>query len=470
MLVPTLRRQPRPPAVVTAVAAALLLPVLLACGGGHGVPEPTVGAATPLPPAEPAVLSIPVTISLNVLRAQLESAFPASDSLDRARCAALGGVVCHQYVYRREPLDVRLAGDRFQLTARLRYRGRVAATRLATLGSCGYAPDAMKRAELRFATTLFWRADWTLASRNTQLAADLLDPCRVTALGVDATPLMRRVVDAQLRALTGAADSVIPALVDLEPAADSLWREFQRPTALDSAASVWLTMGVDRVSLAPVAGTPGTVTTAVVVTAHPRVVLGGAPSVAARPLPPLTLSSAAPGLRIPVDVHLPFADLGRRAAALLAPEAAARGITVRDVRLWGAADTVVVRVDMAGKLTGTFYLRGLVGYDAASRAVRIDGLRYTIESEGAMTRLKTTLGAPLIRRALDQATGGGRLNVGAQLDSLRYQLTQQLNRTVAPGVLVGGGIHDMRISGVHVTGDAIVVRVVLDGTARLILQ
>src|SRR5688572_18626586 len=178
-----------------ALAGALLLAA--GCGNGAHVPTPAVGRAAPLPPPEPAVLAIPVTISLGVLRAQLERALPAADSLDRARCSALGGIVCHQYVYRREPLDVRLTGERLDLTARLHYRGRVAATRVATLGSCGFAPEPMRRAELHFGTTLYWRTDWRLASRNTQIAADLLDPCRVTALGLDATPLMRRVIDAQ---------------------------------------------------------------------------------------------------------------------------------------------------------------------------------------------------------------------------------------------------------------------------------
>lgn len=462
----SLRRRP------AAVGALLVAPLvaIAGCNGRSPVAEPPVLSATPLPPAEPAVLSIPVTISLGLLRTQLDVAFPASDSLDRARCATLGGVVCHQYVYRRDPLDLRMAGDRLELRTALRYRGRVAATRVATLGSCGYAPEPMRRAELRFGTTLYWRADWRLASRDTRLAAELQDPCRVTALGLDATPLMRRVLDAQLRDLTRAADSLIPALADLRPAADSLWREFQRPTALDGAGSVWLDMGVEQVSLAPVAGSGGAAETAVVVTARPGVLLGARPTPATRPLPALTLAAAPPGLRIPLDVRLPYADLGRRAATLLAPEAAVKGITVRDVRVWGAADTIVVRVDMAGSLAGTFFLRGLLGYDATARTVRIDDLRYTIESENAMTRLKTTLGAPLIRRALDEATGGGRLNVGAHLDSVRQQLTQRLNGQLAPGMLVGGGITDVRITGVHTTGDAIVVRVALAGAARIILQ
>ena len=465
-----------PPALRRATAGAMLalvalvaLVVLAACNGAVRVPEPSVGRAAPLPPARPAVLAIPVTIALGVVRQQLDLAFPPADSLDRARCSALGGVVCHQYVYRRDPLELRLDGDRFGLATRLRYRGRVAMTRVATLGSCGYGGEGMRRAELRFATTLYWRSDWALASRDTELGADLLDPCRVTALNLDATPLMRRIVDAQLRDLTRMADSLIPAVVDLGPVADSLWRELQRPVALDSDGTVWLAMGVERASLAPLVG-DGAVRTAVVLTARPRVVLGVAPPATARPLPALTLSGAAPGLRIPVDVHLPFADLAARSLALMGPEAAADGIVVHDVRLWGAGDTLVVGMDISGKLAGTFYLLGRVRYDAAARVVRIDDLRWTVESEGMMTRLKATLGAPLIRRALNRATGGGRLNVGAQLDSARSRLTQLLNRPVASGMHVGGGITDVRIVGLHLTADAIVVRVELDGTARLIVQ
>ena len=77
---------------------------------------------------------------------------------------------------------------------------------------------------MRAATTLYWRMDWKLATRATTLMASLLDPCRVTALDVDATPLMRRVVNAQLEDLTRQVDSAVPALTDLRHAADSLWR------------------------------------------------------------------------------------------------------------------------------------------------------------------------------------------------------------------------------------------------------
>lgn len=450
--------------------------LVLGCGGGCGgrslkVPEPLAGrTAAPLPPAEPAVIAIPVTIGLGAVARQLEEALPPTDSLDRARCSSLGGAVCHQYVYRREPLDVSMSGDRLALVARLRYRGRVAMPGVGGLAGCGYAPEPMRRAELRLTTSLYWRSDWRLASRDTRLAADLVDPCRVTMLGLDATPLMRRMADAQLRELTRTVDSIVPATADLGPAADSLWRAFQLPVPLDTTGRTWLSLGAERVALAPVTGAAGAVRTAVLLNAHPRVVLGERPAVAALPLPALTLVRPAEGLRVPVDLVLPYEELGRRATALLAGEAAGKGIQVREVRLWAVGDTAAVRVDVDGSVSGTFYMVGRVGYDPAARAVRLDDLRYTMDSEGLMTRLKVTLGAPLIRRAINQATSGGRMNVGEQLDATRTELTTLLNGTLAPGVLVGGGIRDMRITGIHSTADAFVVRVLLEGSAQIFVQ
>lgn len=289
-------------------------------------------------------------------------------------------------------------------------------------------------------------------------------------LDVDATPFMRRMVDAQLRDLTRTVDSIVPATADLGPAADSLWRAFQQPVALDSTGRTWLALGAERVALAPVTGAGGTVRTSVLLNARPRVVLGDEPVVPARPLPALTLVPLAEGLRIPVDVILPYEELGRRATAILAAETAGKGTTVREARLWAVGDTAVVRLDVGGSVTGTLFMVGRVAYDPADRAVRIEDLRYTMESEGLMTRLKVTLGAPLIRRAIHQATSGGRLNVGEQLDAVRAELTARLNGTLAPGVLVGGGVEDVRITGIHSTPEAFVVRVLLQGSAQLFVQ
>src|SRR3954467_7430460 len=174
-----------------------------ACGGGLQVPEPdlTSHISAPLPPAEPAIIALPVSISLGKIRSALSAQFPVGDSLTQAQCVALGGAVCHQYVYRRDTIELRMNGDRVELTNRLRYRGRVALPAVGGVASCGYSPEEMKRAELRAGTALYWRNDWRLASRGTAITVNLIDRCEVTALRINATPLMKSIVDGQAEKL-----------------------------------------------------------------------------------------------------------------------------------------------------------------------------------------------------------------------------------------------------------------------------
>jgi hypothetical protein len=453
---------------VTRLAALL---AATACGGHFVVPTPAVASAVaPVPPIERATVVLPVTISMSTLVARLDSVFPPSDSLDRAKCSAMGGLVCHQYVYRRDTLALEMLGDRMTLFTKLRFRGRVALPGVGGIASCGSAPEQMRRAELRFATSLYWRADWRLASRATSLAPNILDPCQVTVLRVDATPLMKRIIDGQLASLKQEFDSIVPAMADLRPAADSMWRVMQRPFAIDSASTIWFTMAPDAVSLAPLNGTGGAVTTALVLTAHPRVTVGARPATETRPLPSLTLSTASSGIHVPLEIEVPFDDLSKRATALLAGEVAGKGITVNDIAVWGVGDSVVVKVDIKGRMSGAVYLMGRIGYDAASRSILIGDLRYTIESDSKMSSIKATLGAPRIHRALDAATGHGRLAIGAQLDVVQQQLDAQLNRELAPGVSLSGAVHDVRIDRLYSTPTAFVLRVVFDGNAKVVVE
>jgi uncharacterized protein DUF4403 len=455
----------------TSAALVALSVTTTACGGRFEVPVPILAAPAASPPAsEPATITLPTAIALSKIRTQLDSAFPPTDSLDRAKCTALGGLVCHQYLYERDSLDLRVTGDRVLLQTRLRYRAAVGLPGVGGIASCGFPPEPMKRADVRLSTSLFWRADWRLGVRGTRVVAELADRCQVTVLRFDATAMMKRIVDAQTAVLRQLIDSIVPAVANLSPVADSLWTVLQQPVALDSAETIWLAMYPESVSLLPLAGSTSALSTALVLTARPRVTIGAKPSPGFRPLPSLTLARRSAGIHVPVEIELPFSDLSEKVTSALAGEVAGKGISIEDIKVWGVGDTAVVRVALQGKVNGSLYLLGRVSYDSVERAVLIGDLRYTLESNDAMSRIKSTLGAGRIKSAIDAATGRGHLAVGEQLDSLRSRMTQELNRPIAPGVTLAGSIQDVRFSRLYTTQSAFVLRVVLNGDAVLLVQ
>ncbi len=468
------------------VLALALLSTFSACGGSApATPAPVpmpVATNTPLPPAsapviakptqppaELAVIPVQVTYVLRALTPVLDSLFPVRDSLAESTCRSVARLVCHQYVYQRDPLVVTAAGARFSITTTMRYRARIGVPG-AGVASCGFGAETPRRATLSLATDLYWRRDWKIGSRETALAAALLDPCRVTALNVDATRPLQAMIDGQLKDFSAQVDTALPNAADLRPLADSIWKSFLEPTALDTLNTLWLVLDPEAIRVVPLNGVGPSFKTAIVVYARPRVIAGAKPPTISRPLPVLSLGTSPGGFVVPVSVELPFAEVNRRATELLVAETANTSERVDSVHVQANGDSVRIVLDVSGSLRGKLTLMSRLRWDPAARELRLDDLDWNLESRGAMSRMKATLAAPLIGRAIRKATMGGRVPIGAQLDSVRTQMLQLLNRTVSPGVVIGGSITSFQVESVSTSESAFVVRARLLGQANVWIQ
>jgi hypothetical protein len=465
---------------------ALLL-LLVACGGSapatpspvpgpvaSSVPTvlpavPTIVTRAPPQPTELAVIPVQVTYVLRALTPALDSLFPVRDSLAEATCKSVARLVCHQYVYQRDPLSLSANGARFTIGTTMRYRARVGVPG-AGVASCGYGTESPRRATLSLATDLYWRRDWKIGSRETALAATLLDQCRVTALNVDATRPLQSMIDGQLRDFSSQVDSVLPEAADLRPLADSIWRSFLEPTPLDSLNTLWMVLDPESIRVVPLNGVGPSFRTAIVVYARPRVIAGAKPPTINRPLPVLSLGQSPGGFVVPVSVELPFDEVNRRATELLVAETARTSERIDSVHVTASGDSVRVVLNVSGSLRGRLTLLSRLRWDPASRELRLDDLDWSLESRGAMSRMKATLAAPLIGRAIRKATLGGRVPLGAQLDSVRTQMLQLLNRTVSPGVVIGGSITSFQVESVGTSESAFVVKARLLGSASVWIQ
>jgi Domain of unknown function (DUF4403) len=451
-------------------ATPALAPTPVASNSPTAAPRPTPVISAPVqPPVELAVIPVQVTYVLRALTPVLDSLFPVRDSLAAAACKSVARLVCHQYVYQRDPLALTAAGARFSIATTMRYRARVGVPG-ANMASCGYGAETPRRATLSLATDLYWRRDWKIGSRETALAASLLDQCRVTALNVDATRTLQSMIDGQLKDFSAQVDSALPTAADLRPLADSIWRSFLEPTPLDTLNTLWLVLDPEAIRVVPLNGVGPSFRTAIVVYARPRVIAGAKPPTINRPLPVLSLGQSPGGFVVPVSVELPFDEVNRRATELLAAETANTSERVDSVRVKASGDSVRIVLDVSGSLRGRLTLMSRLRWDPATREIRLDDLDWSLESRGAMSRMKATLAAPLIGRAIRKATMGGRVPLGAQLDSVRTQMLQLLNRTVSPGVVIGGSITSLQVESVGTSETAFVVKARLLGQANVWIQ
>ncbi len=429
---------------------------------------PLVGAAAGAPRGALAVIPVKVTYVLRTLRPSLDSLFPPRDSISHPQCAAVGGLLCHQYVYRRDSLVMKSVGDQLSITTLLSYRAQMGVMGSTALASCGYPPEQSRRATLSMTTSLYWRRDWRIGARDSRLQASLLDQCLVTVVGMNGTRALKDIIDRQLAAFAVQADTTIPRVADFRPLADSLWRSFLEPTPLDTLGTLWLMLEPEAVRVTPFIGTGPSVTTSIVLYAWPHVVSGSKPAMRLRPLPSLAMSDAPTQFTVPVSVELPFVDVARRATAIMAAEPSR--VHVDSMHIGARGDTVTLDLDVSGSMRGRLSMVSRLRWDPTARELRLDGFDWTLETTGLMSRMKATLGAPLVARAVRRATMGGRVPLGAQLDAVRAELMHKLNGPIGPGVVMGSSVSDLQILGVTTTATSFVVSARLTGTSGVWFQ
>lgn len=328
----------------------------------------------------------------------------------------------------------------------------------------------MRRVDLAMSTALYWRRDWRIGSRDTKLSATLVDPCRVTALGVNATGTLQAIVDRQLAAFAAQADSAIPQVAEFRTLADSLWTSFFDPTPLDSTKTLWLLLEPAAVRVTPFTSSGPSLTTTLVLYARPRIVAGARPVVRRRPLPALALGTAPTDFTVPVTAELPFSELARQATAMMQAETGRSSVRVDSVFVRGVADSALVDLAVSGAITGRLTLTSRLRWDAEGRELRLDDLDWTLQSRTALSRVTSTLAAPLVGRAIRKATNGGRITLGAQLDSARTELLTLLNGPLAPGIVMGTSVREVQILQVSSNSTAFVVRALLTGQSGVWIQ
>jgi hypothetical protein len=453
---------------VVLVGALLLAPTVRSQASASGATNPF---ALPQEQQVPlAVIPVQVTYVLRQLTPILDSLFPARDSLAQAACKNVASLVCHQYGYQRDPLQLSASADKFTITTNLRFSARIGLPRVG-IASCGYAPETARRAALSMVTSLYWRTNWSIGARGTQFKATLLDQCRVTALNINASGPLQSVVDGQLKTFARQVDSIMPSAADLRPLADSIWKSFLEPSPMDSLGALWMVLDPEAIRVVPLNGVGASFRTAIVVYARPRVIAGAKPATIDRPLPPLSLGTSPSGFVVPVSVEMPFAEVNRRATELLVAETAGTSLRVDSVAVGaGGGDSVRINLTVNGSLNGVLTLASRLRWDPVERELRLDELQWSLASRGLLSRVKATLAAPLIGRAIRKATNGGRVQLGAQMDSVRTQMMQLLNRTVSPGVILGGSITRFDVQSVTMTSSAFIVRARLEGQANVYVQ
>ncbi|MBL8604791.1 MAG: DUF4403 family protein [Myxococcales bacterium] len=456
----------------------------LGCSHALQVPRPPPGTPSRPPPLEASRIDVPLESDVRSTLAGLEREVPRTFST-QGRFQMLGVTpVGVRYEVTRSDFRFSVEGDRLVAETELSVQaeacvGAPGGLPIPLLGgvcqpvaSCG-VNEARRRVVIRTATQLGLTPEWQIVSRTEPAGVRFVDRCELTAFRVDVTNIASDFVVAQMRTATHQMDARIAERGDLRPRAERFWASLQAP--VDLGEGFWLTLSPRRVFAAPITLSPERVSTHVGIETVATVTTGGRPDTQETRLPALEMSDAAGSNRFSItfDARVGFDEIN----ALVGQEFRGRtmqlsghDVLIRDIRARASEAAMLFELDVRftdppfGNTAGTVYLAGLPAFDAASSSMVVRNVDYTLETRNALLSagewfMRGSLREDVARRAV--------FPLGARIDRLRTQAQTALTRELVPGTALRGQITGVRPASVFVTDDGVLVRVNVDGEARV---
>lgn len=460
-----------------ATAVALLLSTA-SCGGDRiDAPPPAVVAGVvveSLPPVPPSRLELPVTYDLAPALAWLETEVPRNIGSmekqirvnDRTKIA---------FAITREPFQVSFAPRTVTISSVLHYEGRGwynPPVLPEMSGSCGTG-DVRPRARLTLRVTGQIDSTWTLRTKSTVEAVPLTDTerdqCEVTAAHIDVTT---KVLGAAAGALQKELTKVDRKLrkYPLRAEVEGVWATMQSPLRLTD--SLWLLINPVSLRFLPFTTLRDTLHWQAGLEANPRIVGGAKPAASTNPLlPPDRSDPPPPELLILSEGRLPYdvaEEILSKATSKTKIRVGRRTIAIRHLKPTPLGDgRVSVALTVSGAANGVLYAVGHPQIDSLGILTMPD-LELDAGTTDALTgALAWLASSDRITQALRDAI---RVNLAPTIEKARVLAEKNLNRELAPGLVLTTTLTSAQPIGVWAAPDALVARVIVKGQGAIAIN
>lgn len=463
------------PRVTRSIRVALLAVAGLlaaACGGDEfeAPPPPMVsGIVESLPPVPPSRLELPVRYDLKPALEWLESEVPTTIGDINKKMPISGNDRVHiAFQIEREPFKFSFEGRTIRISSVLHYQGRGWYNpRLLpeVSGSCGTG-DTQPRARVTLTVTGMINEGWGIWSKSTVKAEPLTDTerdqCEVTAAHIDVTSKVLAAAEGALQGQLKKVDQKLQAY-PVRTMVEGVWASMQKPLRLTD--SLWLLINPISLRFLPPTVSGDTLFWQAGLEANPRIVGGSKPEPSTNPLlPPDRSEPPPPELLILSEGRLPYdvaEEILSKATKKTKIKIGMRSLRIRHLRPFPLGDgRIAVALTVSGPANGTLYAVGHPQIDSAG-ILSMPDLTIDDGSTGALTGalawLATTDRVTVFLRDVIK------VNLSKTIEKARVLAEKNMNRELAPGLVLRTTLTSATPIGVWGAPDALVAQVIVRG-------
>ncbi len=383
----------------------------------------------------------------------------------------------YQYHFKRGPLRFRTNGDKLMVSFTGFY-GIRGSTRICTAGgtspwtpacTCGFGKEAPRKVDAGFVMQFKLQPDYSLQVNSIVVNPVPADKCEVCFFGRDVT---QKIVDRVKEEVQLSVDELKQTIAGINI------RSYMQ-MAWDSLQNGYRVPGIGYLNINPEALRFSSIDTrndslfiSIGLSATPE--LKPDPQLLKRPLPNLKDFSQRKGFNFYIAELLPYDSLNALVNANIAGKEFQVGkglikktIRIDSVSLKGGEEKVFVKVGVSKSARGFFYLEGKPAWDPVTQKIFLDDLDFHMQSKQLLLKAANYLLDDFIISKIRAYTT---FDLDDQENGMLKSATEQINRTLYPGVKSVGTLKKMNLHQITGASDGLFLQGAIEGELKIELD
>jgi hypothetical protein len=456
--------------------AVILLPIILSsCAALKPPPAPTLESADIPKIVQPVSnIEVPVTVDLKKYLVQAENSVPNKYSDNQQPCQGLS----YFYTFSRTPFTIAGANNVIDLkfTGSYGFTASYCAKCADLMGSgpkcivpvvsaqCGIAPEAPRRMEIAYRSTINVLPDYHLSSKTILFPAPKpIDRCNVLMGNIDVTDRLIQYITPPLNDLGKQVDARIAAY-NVKPMIEQMWKNIAMEYKIPDVGYLYCNPTAVRLSSFNLNGS--VLSFSVGLSAKPFVSTVNTP-LPVSPLPNLTTYVPAKGFNIYLDLienydHL--TNVVNQQVVGQSAKVAGNEFIVDKTKVYGTGKQIVMQIDFKGSSTGTIYLVGTPTYNKVTHDLTFPDLSFELQTKAWMLKAaKWMFNGKITDMIRQKAT----YNFTKFMADSKTRLELQMSRDMGNGIRSDVSIQELNIEDIYPAADKLIIRTLSNGQVNV---
>lgn len=335
-------------------------------------------------------------------------------------------------------------------------------------GSCGFAPEKMRRIQIMISSDLSFQPDGKIISRSALQKINPLDKCTVTLMNSDITQLISDSIRSSVNAFSLFLDHAVGELKY-----DELIQNIAIITGkkISLAGYGSLKLNTSAIHVGKINLNRDTIYFTAGFRCFPEISSDSINHQSTRFLPPLSETSEKEGFRINANTSYEyyFLDSILSKFARQNPfDLEGKQVRINQVNIRGLDNSrIELKLQFTGSYRGTIYLTGTPVLNEKTQQISVPDLDYSIKSPSAVLAMGTKL---YNKKILSTLRGKAVLNISDLFQKNKPALDSMMSRAVSPYISSNGLIQNVRAKGMVVNKDNLLFQLRVEGNLSLIVS